>query len=111
MDIGSALGRAAGITEDKLRGLADYATSPVFSDDERLVLELADALARTPANVSDELFARLRARFDDAQLVELASAIAWENYRSRYNRVFDIGSDNFTEGAFCALPAAKELAR
>ncbi len=105
MDIGSALGRAAGLTEDKLRALPDYATSTAFSADEKLVLELADALVATPADVSAELFARLRARFDDAQLVELASAIAWENYRARYNRVFDVESDNFTEGAFCALPA------
>ena len=107
MDIGSALGRAEGLTEDKLRALPDYATSAAFDDDERLVLALADALAATPATVSDELFARLRARFDDAQLVELASAIAWENYRARYNRVFEVESDNFSEGAFCALPAPR----
>jgi alkylhydroperoxidase family enzyme len=105
MDIGSALGRAAGLTEDKLHALPDYATSAAFDADERLVLELADALAATPADVSAELFARLRARFDEPQLVELASAIAWENYRARYNRVFEIASDNFSEGAFCALPA------
>jgi alkylhydroperoxidase family enzyme len=75
------------------------------------VLALADALAATPTDVSEELFARLRARFDDAQLVELASAIAWENYRARYNRVFDVGSDDFSEGATCALPAPRPRAQ
>lgn len=99
------------MTDDKLRELHDYATSAAFTDDEKLVLALADALAATPTDVSDELFAKLRARFDDEQLVELASAIAWENYRARYNRVFDIGSDDFSEGAACALPAPRPHAQ
>src|SRR5439155_16164338 len=32
-----------------------------FNDTERLVIELADAMAETPSNVSDDLYARLRA--------------------------------------------------
>jgi alkylhydroperoxidase family enzyme len=104
MDIGSAVGRASGVTVEQLEQLPDYRTSAAFSEEERLALELADAMARQPAPVPDELFARLRARFDEPQLVELAAAIAWENYRSRFNRVFDIQSDDFSEGAFCAIP-------
>ena len=57
-----------------------------------------------PVEVSDALFARLRERFTDAQLVELTSAIAWENYRARYDHAFSIEGENFTEGAVCALP-------
>ena len=38
-------------------------------------------------------------------LVELASAIAWENYRARFNRVFGVQPAGFlAEGAFCVLP-------
>ena len=47
---------------------------------------------------------KLRQRFDEAQLVELVAAIAWENYRARFNRVFGVRSLGFCEGAFCALP-------
>jgi len=68
------------------------------------VLRLAVTLSRTPADVPEELFAALRQHFDDAQMVEIAAAIAWENYRSRYNRVFDVGAQGFSEGAFCPLP-------
>ncbi len=39
MDIGSAAGRAAGVTEAQLRALADYRTSSRFSELERLVLD------------------------------------------------------------------------
>ena len=102
------MGREAGLTEAKLHALGSYATSDAFSDDERLVLELTDALVATPTNVSDELFARLRAAFEPSQLVELASAIAWENYRARMNRVFDVGSEDYSAGAFCPLPIGSQ---
>lgn len=71
---------------------------------EKLVLRLTVALTRIPSNVSDELFSELRAEFSEPQLVELATAIAWENYRARFNRTFDIFAEGFSEGAFCPLP-------
>ena len=104
MDIGSAVGRDKGIEEAQLRDLADYPTSPHFSELERLALRLADAMSATPAEVPLELYQALRAHLDEAGVVELASAIALENLRARFNRVFDIGSDGFSEGAYCAVP-------
>ena len=68
------------------------------------MLQYADAMTRTPVEVPDSLFARLRERFSEAQLVELTSAIAWENYRARFDHAFRIEGENFTEGAVCAMP-------
>ena len=76
-----------------------------FSDVERLVLEYADAITDTPVEVPDALFTRLREKFNEAQLVELTSAIAWENYRARFDHAFGIEGENFSEGAVCAMPA------
>jgi len=59
------------------------------------VLELADAITATPAKVTDDLRERLKKRFSTPELVELAAAIAWENYRARSNRVFGFGSEGF----------------
>jgi hypothetical protein len=59
--------------------------------------------ARRPPSPTS-LRARLRERFDEAQLVELAAAIAWEHYRARFNCVFDVQPAGFSEGAFCVLP-------
>lgn len=92
------------MTEEKLRALDEYARSDVFSAEERAALRLADAMVATPARIDDDLFAALRDVFDEAQVVELASAIAWENYRARFNRVFDVESEDFSHGAFCPLP-------
>ena len=67
-------------------------------------MRLAAALTRTPASVDDALFADLRGEFSEAQLTELAMAIAWENHRARFNRTFAIGSEGFSEGTFCPMP-------
>jgi len=69
--------------------------SDLFNSDEKLVLELTDAMTATPARVTPELRERLQRRFSTAQLVELGAAIAWENYRSRSNRVFGFESEGF----------------
>jgi alkylhydroperoxidase family enzyme len=98
------VGRELGVTEEQLRDLPRYRESPVFSEEERLVIELAEEMARIPMEVPPELSEKLRQRFDESQLVELAAAIAWENYRARFNRVFGVRPVGFCEGAFCALP-------
>jgi alkylhydroperoxidase family enzyme len=50
-------------------------------------------MANPPSNVSDELYARLREKFSAEHLLQLGGHIAFENYRARLNRVFDVGSD------------------
>lgn len=98
------MGRASGISSEQIENLASYRTDARFSDIERLVIGYADAMTRTPVEVPDSMFARLREKFSEAQLVELTSAIAWENYRTRFNHAFGIEAENFSEGAACALP-------
>ena len=86
------MGRKAGLSDEKLLALTGDDLS-VFTDVERLLIELADALAQAPANVSDDLYACLREHFSEEQLLELGAQIAWENFRARLNRLFDVGSD------------------
>ena len=64
-----------------------------FAPPEKALLRMADAMADTPSNVSEELYAELRRHFSEDQLIELAASAALENSRARYNRVFDVGSD------------------
>ena len=64
-----------------------------FTPPEAALLRMADAMADTPSNVSVELYGELRQHFSEEQLIEMAASAAQENYRARYNRVFDVGSD------------------
>lgn len=98
------MGRESGITEEQLRDLSVYERSTAYTSLERLVIEYAVEMTRTPVEVPDALFVALREHFDESQLVELTAAIAWENYRARFNHAFDVGSQGFSEGAYCPLP-------
>ncbi len=73
---------------------------------EKLVLDLTVAMTRTPAMLSDELFAELKKNFTDAQLVQLTTEIAQANFRGRFNRTFHCQPAGFSEGAYCPLPEA-----
>lgn len=86
------MGSALGISEEKLLALLDWESSPLFDEVERLVLEYADSITITGRDVSDELFARLRARFSDDAIVELTEIVAWENASSKFNRALRVPS-------------------
>ena len=98
------MSRAHGVSEQQLHDLPRHHESPAFSPLERSALDLAVAMAQTPVEVPPALVTELRQHLDQSQLVELAAAIAWENYRARFNRVFGVGPVGFSAGAGCAIP-------
>ena len=75
----------AGADEDKIQEVPAWRESRRFSEMERAALEYAEAMTITGQRVSDELFARLRSHFDEAQIVELTAVVALENFRSKFN--------------------------
>lgn len=109
IDLGSQIARQWGITDEELLGMANYRDAPCFSDVDKLILEYATAISRTPVEVSDELFEALRAHFDTAQLVGLTHVITLGNLRARFNIALDIGSSGFSGDRVCALPETDRL--
>ncbi|GHO87064.1 carboxymuconolactone decarboxylase family protein [Dictyobacter formicarum] len=86
------MGSNLGISDEKILALADYATSPLYNEMERVTLEYAESMTITEREVSDELFARLRLFYNEDELVELTEIIAWENASSKFNRALRIPS-------------------
>jgi AhpD family alkylhydroperoxidase len=105
IDIGSAISRRWGLTDEEILALPRYQASPLFSELDKLVLDYAVGMSRTPADVPGELFDRLRRHLDDGQLVELTHHIALENMRGRFNLALGIGAAGFSDGMVCAVPA------
>ncbi len=99
MDINSAGGRAAGITDAQLEDLASFEGSPHFDRLEKALLRYAEGMTRTPAEVSDAVFEEVRSLLTTEQIVELTAAIALENFRARFNCPLKIESDGL-----CTLP-------
>jgi alkylhydroperoxidase family enzyme len=99
VDINSAGGRDAGITDAQLEDLAKFESSANFDRREKAVLRYAEAVTRTPADVPDNVFEEIRELFNTEQIVELTSAVALENFRARFNCALKIESDGL-----CTLP-------
>jgi AhpD family alkylhydroperoxidase len=97
IDFSYALLAKNGFTPEQAREVANWRESDAFGEDERLVLEYAEAMSAIPVHVSDDLFERLRARFDETAIVELSAAIAIENYRGRFNHALGLGSEGFCQ--------------
>lgn len=89
------MGRHKGITEQQLEALDEFETSTALDGLQKLVLRYAVEMTRTPVVVSDDLFDALRAQLTSKQLVELTSAIAWENYRARFDHACGMESEGF----------------
>ena len=106
VDFGSMLQRLDGLDVERLRDVDHYATSPLFSDDERAAIGYADAMTTDPHLVTDEQVADLRARFGDAGVIELTYQIGVENMRARMYAALGITEQGFSTGDACRVPWA-----
>jgi alkylhydroperoxidase family enzyme len=103
VDLGSQICRNSGFTDAELLAIPRYRTSELFTDQEKTALDYAVAFMRTPVEVTDELYARMRSYFDDRQMVEITALLALVNL-DRFNAAFRIGSAGFSEGMVCLTP-------
>jgi AhpD family alkylhydroperoxidase len=110
VDFGTMLQRLDGLDTERLAHIADYATSDLYSDDEKAAIAYADAITGDVATaVTDEQVADLERRFGRAGVVELTYQIALENMRGRMNSALGIQEQGFSTDA-CRVPWADDAA-
>lgn len=103
VDLGSQICRNSGFTDDELLALPRYRQSNLFTDREKLALDYTIAVMRTPVEVTDELFGRLKEHLSDEQLVEITALLTLVNI-DRFNAAFGIDSAGFSEGMVYVPP-------
>ncbi|MQY22174.1 carboxymuconolactone decarboxylase family protein [Nocardia macrotermitis] len=109
LDIGSALAHSSGLTERQLTDLPKHTTSDAYTDLEKLVLDLAEAMTSTPTPPDlPDLRTRLLATLTETQYAELTATIAWENQRARLNKALGVRPTGMADGLTCALPQHPE---
>jgi AhpD family alkylhydroperoxidase len=103
VDLGSQICRNSGLSDDELLALPRYRQSDLFTVREKTALDYTVAVMRTPVEVTDELFARVKQHFTDEQIVEITALLTVVNL-DRLNAAFGIGSAGFSEGMVCVPP-------
>lgn len=106
IDFGLAQASRQGVTPEKMAAVGSYATSSLFTPAERAALAYAAEATQVGARVAERTFAELRRHFSDREIVELAVAVAMENFYNRLNAPLEIESQGF-----CALPVRPASAR
>ncbi|MFD0854520.1 carboxymuconolactone decarboxylase family protein, partial [Actinomadura adrarensis] len=97
-----------GIPMEKLEAVPHWRDSDLFDEDERLVMEYAEAMTADPPEVTDELTRALRRYLDERQLVELTMMVALENLRSRFNAAAGLTGQGFKDR--CEIPGGTAAA-
>ena len=92
MDIGRALAVKESMNEAKFDALEAYATSALFSDKERAMLDYVTELTRDK-KVNPETFARLKTRFSEREICEIVWLVATEHVYNMANIGLNIHSD------------------
>jgi AhpD family alkylhydroperoxidase len=107
VDFGTMLMRLESLDTERLKMIDEYATSPLFTDDERATIAYADAMTTDPHNVTDEQVDDLKRRFGEAGVIELTYQIGVENMRSRMYAALGITEQGFSSGDACRVPWAE----
>jgi len=98
MDITTYFAREAKLTKEKIAALREGPEAAALTPVEKAVMRMADGMTATPAHVDEETFRALHAELGPEGMVELAAAIATENFSARFNHAFEIASAGLAAG-------------
>lgn len=101
LDLGYFQAHNERLDVEKAREVPRWRGSGVFTPLERDVMEYAEAITRTPPEVTDEMSARLLGRLGAPALVELTAFVAAANLAGRMNVALGIEAQGFA--ASCGL--------
>lgn len=102
------LAHGAGLTTAQLQALQEGAWTDrtLWSEDEWLVVRYAEALAAVPQRVDDKLFAALKARFSERQIVDLTMRLALCAAWNKFNDALGLDTETAFQHAFAELGIA-----
>lgn len=90
--------RAKGETEQRLYGLSAWKEAPYYTDRERAALAWAEAV--TAADISDEVYNKVKDHFTEIELVDLTMAVTAINTWNRINLSFPNAVGTYKVGMF-----------
>ncbi len=76
--------------EELYAAVADYATTPLYTDSERLAVEYAERFAVAHTGLDQEFYDRLLVHYTPEQVVDMTLAIGSWVALGRFNTVLDL---------------------
>jgi len=99
VDINSMTVLKRGSSEAKLKDLAHFRDSPLFSDKEKATLNYAEAVTYSDRQVTEEDRIELQKYFNEDAIIELTGLIGFQNMSSKFNSALDVQPQGF-----CRVP-------
>jgi alkylhydroperoxidase family enzyme len=84
------IAQRAGLTREQIDAIGSYQSSPLFTDNDKLVLRYAEDLTMK-AKVDDDLFARVEKLIGRQSILELTAATAFWNMMARNLNALQVG--------------------
>jgi uncharacterized peroxidase-related enzyme len=91
-------------SEAKLKVLAHWYESDLFSAEEKAALDYAEKITDSHQQVDDTCFNELKKHFDEQAIVELTALVAFQNLSSKFNSALNIEPQGF-----CQLQEVKSV--
>ncbi len=99
VDLNSSIVLERGGAMDKVNALKNYKDSDLFTEQEKIAFEYAEAITYTDKEVDQDLRQRLLNFYDEDTIVELTGLIAFQNLSTKFNNALDIQPQGF-----CVMP-------
>jgi uncharacterized peroxidase-related enzyme len=74
-----------GADDNQMKNIWEYKTHPAFTEQERIALEFAFRCSTVPNSVDDEVAEKLRAYWNDGEIVEILGVISLFGFLNRWN--------------------------
>lgn len=95
VDLNGAAALERAVAPEKLGALEQFEASPLYTEREKAALAYAEALTDPARRVDDACFSRLRAHFDEQEVLELTALAAFQNLSSKFNAALGVQAQGY----------------
>ena len=86
-------GLRVGHDEEKLFKIENYDSETSFNEEERIALRFAEGMTKTPVQVDEILFSKLKEFYSENQIVEIATIVSFQNFNAKFNAAMKTDSN------------------
>ena len=95
IDLNTSVLLERGLAVEKVQDLHRWRESFLFSDEEKVLLDYAEAVTNSKGDIGGHIKSQMVQHFTDKELVEITALIAFQNMSTKVNNAFGIDPQGF----------------